>query len=78
MERLLETWWLGLRLAEGLSPAEARQRAGFEGNRDSALPIAKRLVEEGLLVENGERFQLTPRGLPLADFVARRFLTARP
>ena len=29
VERLAETWWLGLRLAEGLTAEEARARAGL-------------------------------------------------
>jgi oxygen-independent coproporphyrinogen-3 oxidase len=75
-ERLLETWWLGLRLKEGISAKEARARSGFEGAPDPAERIAARLVADGLLEEVDGRFRLTPRGLPLGDYVARRFLTA--
>ena len=74
--RLGETWWLGLRLAQGLTPAEARERAGFEDAEDPALPIAKRLVDLGLLVEEEGRFRLSAAGLPLADGVAAEFLGA--
>src|SRR5262249_39482966 len=74
--RLAETWWLGLRLAEGLTPAEARERAGFAEEDDPALPIAERLRDEGLLEadDRGQRYRLTSRGLALADHVAKRFL----
>jgi oxygen-independent coproporphyrinogen-3 oxidase len=72
--RLAETWWLGLRLAEGVTAHEARQRADFEGASDPAERVAMRLVEQGLLVYDGARFALTRRGLPLADWIARQFL----
>jgi oxygen-independent coproporphyrinogen-3 oxidase len=72
--RLAETWWLGLRLAEGLSAREARARAAFDGADDAAEPVARRLVQDGLLERAGERFALTRRGLPLADHVAKQFL----
>ena len=74
--RLAETWWLGLRLAEGVTAEDARRRADFDGTSDPAEPIALRLVEQGLLARNGDRFALTLRGLPLADHVAKQFLTA--
>jgi oxygen-independent coproporphyrinogen-3 oxidase len=74
--RLGETWWLGLRLAQGLTPEEARERAGFDGADDPALPIARRLLDVGLLVEAEGRFQLSGAGLPLADGVAAEFLGA--
>jgi oxygen-independent coproporphyrinogen-3 oxidase len=75
-ERLLETWWLGLRLGEGLTAGEARQRAGFAGPVDPAEPIAAGLVADGLLEEEVGRYRLSARGLPLGDYVARRFLAA--
>ncbi|MBL8863612.1 MAG: radical SAM family heme chaperone HemW [Planctomycetes bacterium] len=74
LARLRETWWLGLRLAEGLSAAEARARAGFDLPEDPLQPIAERLADDGLLERRGVRFALSPRGLPLADWVARKFL----
>jgi coproporphyrinogen III oxidase-like Fe-S oxidoreductase len=69
-----ETWWLGLRTAEGVDPAQARRTAGLEGTDDPALAVARPLLEEGLLEERGERLCLSERGLPLADAVAARFL----
>jgi oxygen-independent coproporphyrinogen-3 oxidase len=72
--RLAETWWLGLRLREGVTAEEARRAAGFEGARDPALPIAQDLAAQGLLEAQAGRFRLTARGLPLADWVAKRFL----
>lgn len=75
--RLVETWWLGLRLSEGLTAEEARRRADFEADADPALPIARSLVADGLVEERDGRFRLTARGLPLADYVAKRFLADR-
>ena len=76
LARLGETWWLGLRLAEGLSPAEARVRARYFEEGDPLLAIAEHALAEGVLAREGERYRLSPRGVPLADWVARRFLAA--
>ncbi|MCZ6597487.1 MAG: radical SAM family heme chaperone HemW [Planctomycetota bacterium] len=73
-ERLGETWWLGLRLVEGVEPARARRTAGFEDAADPAQAIARRLAADGLLQEQDGRFRLSHRGLPLGDAVAREFL----
>ena len=65
--RLGETWWLGLRLAEGVEPADAMERAAFTGD-DPTTGIVQELVEFGLLEldrANGN-VRLTQRGLPLA------------
>ncbi|MEM8709890.1 MAG: radical SAM family heme chaperone HemW [Planctomycetota bacterium] len=77
--RLAETWWLGLRLSDGVDPAVARQTAGFDGGDadDPALTIAEGLVEQGFLGRDASRagrIALTEKGLPLADAVARQFL----
>jgi oxygen-independent coproporphyrinogen-3 oxidase len=72
--RLAETWWLGLRLREGLRPADALRIAGVEDDDDPAIAVAERLEEQGLLERTDERFRLSRRGLPLADWIARRFL----
>ncbi|MDZ4774023.1 MAG: radical SAM family heme chaperone HemW [Planctomycetota bacterium] len=74
--RLFETWWLGLRLSDGLSADEARSRAHFTGSDDPAVPIAESLVVDGLVEVVHDRYRLTARGLPLADYVAKRFLAA--
>jgi len=78
--RLAEGWWLGLRLAEGLDPAAVRTAAHWQGDpaQDPALPVARNLVDLGLLETSGqaaqERFRLTPRGRPVADAIAVQFL----
>ncbi len=77
IERLGETWWLGLRTAEGVDPVRARDVAGL-GNeeRDPAESLAQELVREGFLEGDGQRYRLSERGLPLADAVSCRFLEA--
>ena len=75
--RLGETWWLGLRLAEGLTAAEAWTRAGLTGwsaEQDPALEIAHRSQEQGWLELVGDSWRLSQKGWPVADAVAREFL----
>lgn len=76
--RLGETWWLGLRRTRGVDPAEARAVAGVDEGRDPAVPVARGLVEQGLLERDGARYRLSARGLPLADRVAAEFLQSTP
>ena len=73
--RLGETWWLGLRLMEGVEPREAQDRSGApEASALAALELAARMQGLGLLEFVGGRYRLTPQGLPVADGVAREFL----
>ena len=75
--RLGETWWLGLRLTDGLSAAEAWHRAGLSGwtaEQDPALEIASMAQEQGWLELVAGRWRLSQKGWPLADAVAREFL----
>ena len=77
LARLGETWWLGLRLQAGLSPEEARARAGFSSDLADPMPaVVAHLSGQGLLEEHEGRVRLTQAGLPLADYVARQFLAA--
>lgn len=73
--RLAETWWLGLRLAEGLSAEQARARAGHQADDADFVRLAEKLAGQGLLEKGGgDTWSLSPAGLPLADYVARQFL----
>ncbi len=80
MARLAETWWLGLRLAAGLTAAEARGRAAcpaVDESEDPAVAVAEELRGHDLLERtDAGRYRLTARGLPLADGVAKSFLNA--
>jgi oxygen-independent coproporphyrinogen-3 oxidase len=74
--RLGETWWLGLRLADGVDPTEARAAADFPATAagDRCVAVAEECVGLGLLERAGRRYRLSARGLTLADHVAARFL----
>jgi oxygen-independent coproporphyrinogen III oxidase len=78
LERLGETWWLGLRTARGVHPGRARATAGLSAldeARDPAFRTAQRLLTQGLLeLEQGGHYRLTARGWPLADAVSREFI----
>ena len=74
--RLAETWWLSLRLAEGVDPAAARAVAGVSVDDDPCVPIAQRLAAEGLLLEVDSKWRLTRRGLELADSISKELLAA--
>ena len=76
LERLGETWWLGLRTARGVDPRAARRTAGVElaGAGDPAVAVAADLGDQGLLRRSRGRWSLTAKGLPLADAVSSRFL----
>jgi len=76
LHRLAESWWLGLRLAEGVDPAALRDQAGVGSAADPCLAEAERLAAEGLLAEGAGRWRLTDRGLELADMVASQLLSA--
>ena len=73
--RLGETWWLGLRLSDGLDPRRALETSGAPASAGvAAEELAVGLEGQGLLRHEGSRWQLTERGLPLADAIARQFL----
>lgn len=80
LERLGETWWLGLRTRDGVDPQAARTRAGLaEGEPDPGLAVAEGLLELGLLERAAHgRVRLSERGWPLADAVSREFIGLRP
>jgi hypothetical protein len=78
---LAETWWLGLRLAEGVDPERARSRAGCQAlgdGDDPALEVAERLVSSGHLDRRGAHFVIPHDAVPLADAIAARFLNDVP
>jgi oxygen-independent coproporphyrinogen-3 oxidase len=74
LQRLAETWWLGLRTRAGLSAHEARARAACEADDAAFLNEARALEQQGVLACTNDTWMLTPKGLPLADWIAKRFL----
>ncbi len=79
LERLGETWWLGLRMSKGIDPLEARRVAGLDVDQsDPARETAEALAQQGFLELHQGRFRLTSRGLPVADALAREFLRPSP
>ena len=73
--RLGETWWLALRLTDGVDPALALERSGApEALGRVAEALAERLAGGGLLENHAGRWRLTEQGLPVSDAVAREFL----
>ena len=73
LERLGETWWLGLRLARGVSPAEAAATAGWTG-KDPTAPIQQKLMADGLLECHEGRVRIPESALALADHIGKQFL----
>ncbi|MBI4201641.1 MAG: radical SAM family heme chaperone HemW [Chloroflexi bacterium] len=68
-----ETMMMGLRLAEGVSDVDFRQRFSAGLGQVYGQEI-KELEELGLLQWEGDRLKLTPRGLLLGNEVFQRFL----
>ena len=65
--------FLGLRLREGIEPAQFE--TAFGSTLEEAFPGAlPRLLDNGLLVRNGSRLTLSERGLLLANQVLMHFI----
>jgi len=73
--RRAESWWLGLRLAQGVDPARLPVADAHTLQLEHAL--VGELSNEGWIERVGSSWRLSRRGLPLADAIARRFLVAR-
>ena len=73
-ERLGETMMLGLRLREGVSLSNLKERFGVDPARKFAEQI-RTLTENGAIESEGDRLRLTHRGLLLANLVLSEFLT---
>jgi oxygen-independent coproporphyrinogen III oxidase len=72
-----EAWFLGLRLNQGLDIGALRQEFGSELVAP-ALPTVERLVDDGLLLSDGERVRLTSRGRLISNDVFQEFLELEP
>ncbi len=71
-----EAWFLGLRLVEGVSLRALRGE--FEDEAVAAFDgVVAELVDDGLLVREGDRVALTMRGRMLSNEVFARFLCVK-
>jgi oxygen-independent coproporphyrinogen-3 oxidase len=68
-----EAWFLGLRTNAGVDPAELQREFGSELTAPS-IAVAEKLVADGLLVRENDRFRLTPRGRLISNDVFGEFL----
>jgi oxygen-independent coproporphyrinogen-3 oxidase len=68
-----EAWFLGLRMNEGVDLAALRREFG-SGAVAPALETVERLVHDGLMIDDGARVRLTPRGRLLSNDVFLEFL----
>ena len=72
-EQMEEFMFLGLRMMEGVSAADFAEKFGCELN--SVFGAAcMRLISEGLLVQEGDRYKLTSRGIDVSNSVLAEFL----
>jgi oxygen-independent coproporphyrinogen-3 oxidase len=74
-DALEESFFLGLRLTEGVDLQSLRRRFGHEAVRDHCSAIAQ-ATAEGLLLHERDRIHLTARGRLLSNEVFARFLSA--
>ncbi|MGA8530680.1 MAG: radical SAM family heme chaperone HemW [Acidobacteriaceae bacterium] len=73
-EELEETWFLGLRMNEGVSLAALRQAFSAAGVRDCLATVADLERQNLITFSGGDRVALTPRGRLLSNDVFARFL----
>lgn len=72
-EQMEEFMFLGLRMMEGVSGADFAEAFGCE--LDSVFgAVCVRLISEGLLVREGDRYKLTSRGIDVSNSVLAEFL----
>lgn len=72
-QALSEQLFLGLRMADGISPDACREQYGAEAWQPHDRAIAQ-LLQQGLLQERNGRMALTSRGMLLSNQVFVRFL----
>ena len=72
-EQMEEFMFLGLRMMEGVSGADFAEAFGCE--LDSVFgAVCVRLISEGLLAREGDRYKLTARGIDVSNSVLAEFL----
>ncbi len=73
-EQMEETMFLGLRMSEGVNRTDFYQTFGVSVEEIYGAQI-KESMEEGLLVQEGQRLFLTDRGVDVSNYVMAKFLT---
>ena len=72
-DEMAEFMILGLRMMEGVSAAEFARRFGVSVSEVYGVVLAKQ-EKLGLLIKNGDRIYLSPRGIDLSNTVMAEFL----
>ncbi len=68
-----EFMFLGLRMTKGISKKQFE--TNFNVKYDNIYgPVTKKLVEQGLIVENGDNIRLTKRGIDISNYAMSQFL----
>jgi len=68
-----EFMFLGLRMTKGISKKQFE--TNFNVKYDNIYgPVTKKLVEQGLIVENGDNVRLTKRGIDISNYAMSQFL----
>jgi oxygen-independent coproporphyrinogen-3 oxidase len=75
--QLEEAWFLGLRVNQGVDIGALRQEFG-PALVAPAIETVDRLVDDGLLIFDGERIRLTSRGRLISNDVFQEFLELEP
>ena len=60
---------MGLRLSEGISLERLSSRTGIAPDKMLDFAAADKIARLGLITRNGDRFTVTPQGMPLLDAI---------
>jgi oxygen-independent coproporphyrinogen-3 oxidase len=73
IQQFEEAWFLGLRLVAGVSLSALKAEFGAEA-LEPALSVVENLVEDKLLIRDGDCVRLTDRGRLISNDVFEQFL----
>ena len=74
--RCFEFFFLGLRLKEGVSLTECKQKFG-DTLLESVTALIHTFREDGLMTHSNDRIALSPKGLMIADSIIEQFSTLK-
>ena len=72
-DRMEEFMFLGLRMMEGISVKTFEEMFGRKYENVYGT-VSDKLVEQGLLEQNGDNIRLTKRGIDISNYVMSEFL----